>query len=277
LLNDHVTKHPSKTSPPFFLAFSGPQGSGKSTLVEKLATVLRAGPHNLNVVVFSVDDLYLTNSDQNELRELDPDNKLLSHRGEPGTHDIHLGHQVFDSLREQKETKIPAYDKSAFNGRGDRIHELQWKTVEPPYDLVIFEGWCVGFRALPDEEVEKRWRKSRDKEEGALGKHALEHLLFINSKLRDYDQLTNSFHALVHLDARDISYVYKWRLEQEHALIISRGLGMEDDQVLEFIEGYMPGYELYVDTLRNGCFREKGKQLRLVLAKDRSIMKAKII
>jgi D-glycerate 3-kinase len=35
----------------------------------------------------------------------------------------------------------------------------------------------------------------------------------------------------------------------------------------------MPGYELYVENLRKGAFEEKGRQLRVVIGKQREIVK----
>lgn len=189
LLSEHVSRKPVASSPPFFLGISGPQGSGKTSLVNILAANLRA-THNLNVVVFSIDDIYLTHADQTALRELYPDNRLIRHRGEPGTHDIKLGTQIFKSLQDQKGTKIPAYDKSMFNGQGDRVNEMYWEKVNGPYDIVIFEGWCVGFRQLPNEVLKEKWGESKQTQKGTMGRHALEHLQFVNTKLRDYDLLT---------------------------------------------------------------------------------------
>lgn len=53
----------------------------------------------------------------------------------------------------------------------------------------------------------------------------------------------------------------------------SKGTGMSKEQVIEFVNGYYPCYELYTDVLRNGIFGgEKGKQLRLVVGKDRKVV-----
>lgn len=73
--------------------------------------------------------------------------------------------------------------------------------------------------------------------------------------------------VLVHMDAQDISFVYDWRITQEHMLIEAKGQGMSDDEVRRFVDGYMPAYELYVPALRKGAFSEKGKQLRVVIGK----------
>jgi D-glycerate 3-kinase len=40
---------------------------------------------------------------------------------------------------------IPRYDKSKFNGCGDRAEISEWTKVEEPVDLVIVEGWMLGF------------------------------------------------------------------------------------------------------------------------------------
>lgn len=61
--------------------------------------------------------------------------------------------------------------------------------------VVIFEGWCVGFRPLSREEVKSKWEDAvRAKEQGGyrgrLGCNRLEDVEFINAALREYDELT---------------------------------------------------------------------------------------
>jgi len=38
-------------------------------------------------------------------------------------------------------------------------------------------------------------------------------------------------------DAEDTQYVYKWRMQQEAALRQSKGTGMTDEQVVNFVNG----------------------------------------
>jgi D-glycerate 3-kinase len=47
---------------------------------------------------------------------------------------------------------------------------------------------------------------------------------------------------------------------------------MSEDEVRNFVDGYMTGYELYVDQLRKGIFEERGKQIRVVLGKGWEIL-----
>ncbi|KAK3116809.1 hypothetical protein LTR53_002444 [Teratosphaeriaceae sp. CCFEE 6253] len=273
-----------ETPPPFFVGLNGVQGAGKTTLVTALHTTLSSPPHNLPTVVLSIDDLYLPHSEQKVLAQSHPDNPLVQHRGQPSTHDIKLGGRVFEALANRESNiKLPSYDKSAFSGAGDRRPESEWATVnahgEPPIGVVIFEGWCVGFRPLSDEEAERKWRAAKaeyeskgDRYLGQLGKVKLESVLFVNDKLREYDALTDRFGAFMHIDAEDTQYVYAWRLEQEAALRATKGSGMTEEQVVKFVNGYYPAYELYTDILRSGIFGdERGKQLLLVVGRDRRV------
>lgn len=156
--------------------------------------------------------------------------------------------------------------------------ESQWPAVnqpgQRPVEVVILEGWCVGFRALDDTDVEARWRAPAR----TLHLHTLEHLLFINNQLRAYDALTDLFDAFIHVDAEDTEYVYGWRLQQETQLRRDRGTGMTDEQVVKFVDAYYPAYELYSDGVRRGIFRGRpGCQLRIIVGKDRSVQEKIVI
>jgi D-glycerate 3-kinase len=189
-----------------------------------------------------------------------------------------LARKIVNALRNGTPTKIPQYDKSRFNGQGDRVPSSQWEEVNQPgqakIQVVIFEGWCVGFRALPAEEVERKQAESKSDPNSTLWKNRLEDLQFVNEKLRDYDVMTDVFDAFMHIDAEETMYVYEWRLEQEVALRKEKGTGMTDEQVKKFVDGYYPAYELFTDSLRKGIFKgpdSQGKQLRLVVGRDRKV------
>lgn len=103
--------------------------------------------------MLSIDDLYLTHAGLVELAERHPDNVLLSGRGQPGTHDVALGVQLLSKLKEinnagqDDAVQLPFFDKSLFNGEGDRIQD-SGNVVLSPLDIVVLEGWCVGFYPL---------------------------------------------------------------------------------------------------------------------------------
>ncbi|OCL10456.1 P-loop containing nucleoside triphosphate hydrolase protein [Glonium stellatum] len=274
-LEAHRKKYADTSEPPpFFLGLNGVQGAGKTTLVSTLCSTLQAPPYSLPTVVLSIDDLYLPHSAQVALAKSHPLNPLVQHRGQPSTHDLALGAAIFSALRSRQQTKIPTYDKSQFNGQGDRTDDATWKTVNKPgeksIEVVVFEGWCVGFRSLSNDELEWKWAEAREWEndgvaETQLAKHRLQDLIFVNEALKGYDVLTD--------DAEDTKFVYDWRLEQEADLRASKGVGMTDEQVISFVNGYYPAYELYTPTLRKGIFGpgDKGRQLTLVVGQDRRV------
>lgn len=160
---------------------------------------LRSEPYSLTVVTLSLDDIYLTHADQVALAQAHPTNPLLQHRGQPSTHDLALGEQVFASLAAEKLTAIPQYDKSAFSGQGDRVPQSQWEVVngecQTKVKVVIFEGWCVGFRAWDDQTLRAKWEDAvRQREsgdyQGRLGHVKFEDVKTVNDALNQYDVLT---------------------------------------------------------------------------------------
>lgn len=292
LLAQHQARHSTSTNPPpFFIGLNGVQGAGKSVLVDILKSTLAAEPHKLSTVVFSLDDLYLTHADQVALAHANPDNALLQHRGQPSTHDVPLALSVFSSLKANKPTKIPQYNKALFSGQGDRVPESEWAEVNgeggEAVKVVLFEGWSVGFRPLSQAALEAKHASATlalknstpdSPYVGRLGYNSLQSVQTINEALKNYDNLTSQLDAFVHIDAQDPLSVYRWRLEQEAGLRAARGSGMTDEQVRHFVDGYYPAYELYTETLREGVFQGiaggdtwKGRQLRLVVGVDRKV------
>jgi D-glycerate 3-kinase len=288
----HKTTHPSQ---PFILALAGPQGSGKTTWALDLASAL-SNTHGLKTIQVSLDDFYLDHASLVALRDADLSNRLFATRGHPGTHDEVLGREFFDSLAYENkgEVLVPSFDKSRFNGEGDRAPRQDWQRMPttPAIDIVIFEGWCVGFRPLSDSVLEERWNAAKTAFGDAtsapgerltpaqtLATHKLEHLRLVNENLRRYCEKFMGpahFDYLLQLNPQDVMYIYDWRLQQEHAMKAVKGSGMTDEQVVRFVEGYMPGYALYLDDLRTKPFfadaidGSKGsRQLQLQLDKSR--------
>ena len=237
---------------PLFVALSGIQGSGKSTLVTELCSALQSLNHR--PVSLSIDDFYLPAFRLTATAEAHPGNKLLSQRGQPGTHDVELANDVLGRLRRRQPTKLPMYDKGAKGGKGDRMSKDKWKMVEDVVDVVVLEGWCVGFQPLSGKALKEVYEKAKGGHEYNRGsepetvdlarrkstgvevllEHKLEDLLYVNDRLREYCgglMDMEIFDAIVHLDAEDLEFVYEWRIEQEHKLRSTTGQGMSDEEV----------------------------------------------
>ncbi|GAW23913.1 hypothetical protein ANO14919_134900 [Xylariales sp. No.14919] len=288
---------------PFVLGLSGLQGSGKSTWATGLAKAL-SDCHHFKTAVLSLDDLYLPHAKLVQLRESNPGNSLYRNRGQPGTHDEALARKFFDHLYDGEDAALPRFDKSRFNGEGDRVPENEWQNIPsyPPLDIIIFEGWCIGFLSLSDPDLKAKWSAARkttgggdndgaDRDDGdgghealptaILGTHSFEDIELLNDNLRRYNEAfmgPRHFDYLIHLDTDRLANVYRWRMQQEDALRATKGMGQTDEEVIEFVRVYMPAYELYLEKLRNEPFVPHKSvsglrtQARIQLDDDRKVL-----
>jgi D-glycerate 3-kinase len=190
-------------SKPLIVALQGPQGSGKSYLAAQLESALSNGSSPLRAVILSIDDLYLARQDLVRLAETHQHNPLLQGRGQPGTHDIGLGLSVLSSLSSgSPKVCLPRFDKSKFNGEGDRLPAEESPVIHQPpaVDVVILEGWCVGFRAISAAEVEEKWKVWEEEKAVLQIPNSLcskANVMEINDLLQRYDPLWDACHIFI--------------------------------------------------------------------------------
>ncbi|THH03388.1 hypothetical protein EW145_g6294 [Phellinidium pouzarii] len=258
---------------PLFVAFQGPQGSGKTFLTSQIRAVLNAPPHNLSVAVLSIDDLYLPHRGLTAVAAAHPHNALLAGRGQPGTHDVSLGTELLKELNEingdvdtssdkERAVRFPIFEKSLFDGQGDRVED--GVVVKPPLDVVLFEGWCVGFCPVNESEIDRRYAQPIPDLKGILDIQSFskKNILEINAYLCDYVEWWSFFDAFVQVkpsESMPYSLIYKWRLQQEHNMKAKNGgKGMTDEQVKRFIDRYIPGYLFFSDGIEHGYIDKSG-------------------
>ncbi len=229
---------------------SGPQGAGKSTLVEAAVTLLAI--RGLRAVAVSVDDFYLTYLAQRAVAERYVGNRAMEYRGYPGTHDVAMGTAVLDALRsgDTGTVEVPTYDKGAHRGRGDRSPRDRWRRVDIPVDVVLLEGWMLGFEPVAEVAV------------------CPPGLAPANAALREYSAWHEKLDALLHLDMADPSYVVAWRVDAERARRDRGAAGLSDDEARDYVERFLPAYALWVPGLRERP-PVRGPTLRLVLGQNR--------
>lgn len=238
VLTAHVVTEHARSTRPLMLGLQGPQGCGKTHLTRRLVNSLAA--RGLRTIVFSSDDLYLDYNGLKALAAANPDNVMLQGRGPPGTHDIDLGVQILAQLRAGADVSIPVFDKSAFAGFGDRAPQDRWQHIQGPVDIVIFEGWCMGFEAVAPSELEQRLERSQ-----VASQHPPSSIAQLNCDLARYSAWHSALDSIVRIVPPSLEIVYTWRLEAEHAMKRSTGSGMTDDEVRLFVDRYMPTYELF--------------------------------
>lgn len=195
---------------PVLVGISGAQGSGKTTFARFLSKWL-CRQMNLSAVCFSLDDVYLTRAERQALAHRA--HPLLETRGVPGTHDVVLAHRILDALTHPgaaRKVAVPAFDKAT----DDRAPERDWRSVDAPVDVVLFEGWCVGARPQSPEALGNPVNGL----EAAKDRDAAWRTL-VNERLRtDYAGLFARLDLLVMLRVPSFDSVFEWRALQERKL-----------------------------------------------------------
>lgn len=216
----------------------GVQGTGKTTASAIIRLILdRLGYSILNL---SLDDLYKTYAERQKLQQEDP---RLIWRGPPGTHDVQLGIDLLDKLRQsdrQKEILVPRFDKSAYKGAGDRS---EFERVEK-VDLVLFEGWFVGVRPIEESAFDTAPHLIKTDADRSFAKE-------MNLRLKDYLPLWQRLDSLIVFYPVDYRLSKQWRKEAERKMIASGKSGMSDREIEEFVEYFWRSLhpELFITPL----------------------------
>ncbi|MBE9097299.1 glycerate kinase [Tychonema sp. LEGE 07203] len=242
----------------------GSQGTGKTTLCQVLKLIL--GKLKYSTVSISLDDLYKTYADRQQLQKGDP---RLIWRGPPGTHDIDLGIAVLDKFRGSSVVElaavdnlksdvfktdlinniieIPRFDKSAWGGAGDRTQP----EIICGADIVLFEGWFVGVNPVAEAALneflatapfpistEADCQFARD----------------MNAKLHDYLPLWKRLDRLMVLYPRDYRFSQVWRNQAEREMMAAGKSGMGEDEINRFVEYFWKALhpELFIQSMLSG-------------------------
>ncbi|NBD32485.1 MAG: glycerate kinase [Cyanobacteria bacterium] len=215
----------------------GLQGTGKTTL----STILRLLLNELgyHTVTLSIDDLYKTYADRQQLQKDDP---RLVWRGPPGTHDVDLGIELLDQIREGKSPiSIPRFDKSAFNGMGDRATpEIIHETI----DILLFEGWFIGVQPVAESVFQSPPSPITTEADRQFAKDN-------NRRLTAYLPLWNRLDGLIILSPVDYRLSQQWRKEAEQKMIAQGKSGMSEAEIHQFVEYFWRSLhpELFITPL----------------------------
>ncbi len=205
----------------------GSQASGKSTLAAAL--VRRALAEGIPAVALSLDDIYRTRAERQELARIV--HPLLRTRGVPGTHDVALGMATIAALAAGEAALLPRFDK----GTDDRAPQAQWDTAPAGTRLLIFEGWCTGAVAQ-DEAALAEPVNALERDEDPDGTWRA----YANRALAgEYRALFGQLDLLILLAAPGFETVYGWRVQQEQVLHQRAApQAMSDAAIARFIAHY---------------------------------------
>jgi D-glycerate 3-kinase len=234
-----LTISQQQISRPFIQGILGGQGTGKTTLATVCCLILaKLGYQTLSL---SLDDLYKTYAERQRLQAED---SRLIWRGPPGTHDVELGIELLDQLRQPHLHQfiwVPRFDKSAWNGAGDRTTPEAVQDI----DIVLFEGWFVGVRPIDARVFDKTTLAPIQ----TAGDRTFARDM--NEQLRDYLPLWERLDHLMLLYPTDYRLSQQWRRQAEQQMIATGKSGMTDSQVDRFVEYFWKSLhpELFITPL----------------------------
>ncbi|MEH2460352.1 glycerate kinase [Nostoc sp.] len=221
---------------PLIQGILGGQGTGKTTMSKVLSLILdQLGYRTLSL---SLDDFYKTYSDRLILTQQDP---RLIWRGPPGTHNVDLGLNVLDQIRQlQSPVMVPRFDKSAYRGAGDRTTPEMVTGV----DIVLFEGWFVGVRPINPNLFDTAPPPIFTDEDRAFARD-------INLRLHDYLPLWKRLDSLILLYPTDYRCSLEWRKQAEQQMIAAGKSGMSNAEIEQFVNYFWRSLhpELFIKPL----------------------------
>ncbi|MDJ0598992.1 MAG: glycerate kinase [Crocosphaera sp.] len=217
-----LSQEKRKKNTPLIQGILGGQGTGKTTLSHILCIILKQLGYT--TLTISIDDFYKTYNERQKLKEIDP---RFIWRGPPGTHDVELAINILNQLKDPnylQPISIPRFDKSLWNGQGDRIKPDMINKA----DIILFEGWFLGVQPINTTQLNDAPLPIKTKEDKQFAKD-------INENLKAYLPLWKQLDRLIILYPKDYTLSKKWRKEAEQKMKLSGKTGMNNEEIEAFV------------------------------------------
>lgn len=195
------------------IGIHGPQGMGKTTINKFLKSELTKKGYK--VIILSIDDFYYDYTTMKiKLDNFNDD--LYKYRGLAGTHDLTLLDTTLKNLIENKNTKIPIFNKNKRHGFGDRDGYYESGINN---NIIILEGWLIGYEPLS---------------------FINDNLKTFNDNLKTYDKIKEKITYWIKVEANSLDYIYNWRWSAE-----DKNNGMDKETFNNFFKPYLVIYKNY--------------------------------
>ena len=200
----------TRNKKPTIIGVSGGQGSGKSTITTLVEHILNSYL-SVRTIALSIDNFYFSKKKRMQMsKDIHP---LCKTRGVPGTHDIVLLKEKINSLLNADlttKTVIPIFSKI----KDDYISDQSWKIYLGKPDIIILEGWCIGAKAIEEQEwlpplnsLEKNF--DPDSTWGKWSNRILKN---------QYQEIFEMLNILIMIKEKSMRNIYKNRWVQEKTL-----------------------------------------------------------
>jgi D-glycerate 3-kinase len=158
-----------------------------------------------------LDDFYKTKLERQAMAE--STHPLFQTRGAPGTHDLKLALKTLKACLERDRSEpiqSPRFRKEI----DDRASPREWKRIQPPVDIILFEGWCVSARPQSEKDLVNPINSlENDSDTEGLWRRQVNDYL-----ANTYAELFSFLDHTIMLKVPDFEHIIEWRLEQEDKL-----------------------------------------------------------
>ncbi|MGC6482429.1 MAG: hypothetical protein ACON4T_02510 [Synechococcus sp.] len=196
------------------IGLNGLPGCGKTSLAHWIEQA--AQQINLSVVVASLDDFYWPAALMDAAMAGNP---WSVPRALPGSHDLKLMDDTLKHWRQHGQLKVPCFDKSLRQGKGDRTG---WRTHTA--DVVLLEGWFLGVHVETDTSLDPALTTAEQR----YRHQALD-------QLERYQPIWDSLDDLWHLRAPSVEASRLWKKQQEDAMHQTTGVRLSDHSLEGFV------------------------------------------
>ena len=140
----------------------------------------------------------------------------------------------------------------------DRLRQEEWRQVTGPFDVVLFDGWCVGALPQMDEALIEPVNSLEREEDSDLTWRR-----YVNQQLQeDYLQLFAELDYLIMLKVPDMESVVNWRSLQEKKLASLSGR-KSGHQIMDAAE--LQRFIMHYERLTRAMLDEMPSRADLVL------------
>ncbi len=232
-------------SKPTIIGIQGGQGTGKTTIIQFLEKQLKK--KGFRVESFSIDDFYKNWKERKDLQEKYSQNLFYQiSRGLPGTHRVKFLLETLQKAKAGKDFEIPLFDKSLYDGKGDVLS--QTKKVKGKQDFVIIEGWCVGMPVVSSQQLLDICTKNGI-EIKKIDPRLQDHKVVLDF-VKEYQPVWKLLDYQIMLKADSPKVHKKWRLLQEQKLKTAKGQGMDEKEIEQFVEPFLPFTYVCYDLIK---------------------------
>lgn len=194
----------AQSSQPILLGLSAIPATGKTTLCRWLTAA--AEQLGIGMDAISIDDFYRASPDLEASMQGNP---WGVSRGLPGSHDTALLLACLADWRQGRRVRVPIFDKTLRDGRGDRAGHRELRG-----SLLVLDGWFLGVPARPADPTQPPDADAAGRQTAALSAAERRYRPTVLERLQAYEPIWQQIDQLWRIRPIDMGATASWKQQQ---------------------------------------------------------------